>query len=132
MKLADALARLRRKARGIAAASVVLYALNALGLALMPCTMAFAADTSMTAGEPCAHCPPAAHHAGNDGACAAVAKPALDARDAKSGPAPLVIALASPTLHVAVATGERGGFAALDPSPPAGPPPLQRYCRRLE
>jgi hypothetical protein len=171
-----ALHRFRRRSRGIAAATVAVFALNWLGLALVPCAMAFAAPATAqaaqaapdevagtadvqamppdchahrgtvdTASTPAASpggghasCPwclergtaPAGAH--DDAGCGAVAKPAVDSRDAKASHAPLLVALSATVLAIVPPDVLAPVVAAADPALPPDTPAADRYCRRLE
>jgi hypothetical protein len=173
----QALHRLRRRSRGIAAATVALFALNWLGLALVPCAMASAVpaathasmalpsadgasaptlddamppecrarmaaaathpttpDARQTTGPaagdsaPCPWCQQGASAA----ACGATPKPALDARDAKGFPSPLLVALSATVLGFVPLDAVATAVAAADPVLPPATPAQDRYCRRLE
>jgi hypothetical protein len=168
--------RLRRRARGIAAATVALFALNWLGLALVPCAMASAAAAHAATGLPAADtasaptlddamppecrarmaagaadattpgvdatagtaagdrapCPWCLQGGASGAACGATPKPALDARDAKGFPSPLLVALSATVLGVVPLDAVATVAVAADPVLPPETPAQDRYCRRLE
>lgn len=158
----NALHRLRHHSRRLAAASVAVFALNWLGLALMPCAMAYAPeapaaqqqlaadavlpacpghpglaapshDTPPTSGEPCPWCLEAGTTGGDhDAGCGAIPKPALDSRDAKNPVTPLLVALSAAVLGVIPFETSAPSFAPADDVLPPGTPAVDRYCRRLE
>lgn len=158
----NALHRLRHRSRRLAAAAVAVFALNWLGLALMPCAMAYAlpeeapaAQQQMAAdavlpgcpghagvvphdappadGEPCPWCPEAGTTgADHDAGCGAIPKPALDSRDAKNPVTPLLVALSAAVLGVVPFETTAPSFAPADDVLPPAAPAVDRYCRRLE
>jgi hypothetical protein len=158
----NALHRLRRHSRRFAAAAVTVFALNWLGLALMPCAMAYALpvapaaqqpmaadpvlpdcpghagvaashDVPRAEGEPCPWCLEAGPTSGgHDAGCGAIPKPALDSRDAKNPVTPLLVALSAAVLGVVPFESSTPSFAPPDDVPPPATPAVDRYCRRLE
>jgi hypothetical protein len=158
----NALHRIRRHSRRLAAAAVAVFALNWLGLALMPCAMAYALpeapaaqqqaaadaalpgcpghagvvtpqDAPSAEGEPCPWCLEAGTTGGDhDAGCGAVPKPALDSRDAKNPVAPLLVALSAAVLGVVPLEASAPSFAPARDVLPPAMPAVDRYCRRLE